>query len=298
MRGILGYLTAVLCLSAIVGCDFVIKTISEEQYYQNRKSDDDNDNNNGNNNNDNDNNNGNNNNGSGKDGDTKTIKGIECVLVKAGTFMMGGNSGEEDYLWSGCYPQHQVTLTRDYWVSKYPVTQKQYKDAMGTNPSYSGYGIGDNYPVNNVSWYDADEFCNAVGGRLLTEAEWEFAARGGNKSKGYIYSGSNNLDEVGWYWDNSGTYKYECKPVGQKLPNELGIYDMSGNVWEWVSDWYGDYSSNAQTDPTGPSTGSDRVFRGGGWDSNSQYCRVAIRNGNSPSTRDHDLGLRVAFNSY
>jgi len=227
--------------------------------------------------------------------ETKTINGIECVLVKAGTFMMGGKSGEEGYLWSGCYPQHQVTLTRDYWVSKYPITQGQYKSVIGSNPSYSDYGIGDNYPVNNVSWYDADEFCKSVGGRLLTEAEWEFAARGGNKSKGYIYSGSNNLNEVGWYdGDNSGGRTH---PVGQKKANELGIYDMSGNVWEWCSDWYGDYPNGSVTDPTGPSSGSNRVIRGGSWNYISPYCRVAHRNGYSPSYRRNDLGLRVAFDA-
>jgi len=226
------------------------------------------------------------------EGETRTINGIECVLVKAGTFMMGSPTSE-----SGRYSdetQHQVTITKDYWVSKYPVTQGQYKSVIGTNPSYSGYGIGDDYPVNMVSWDESVAFCNAVGGRLLTEAEWEFAARGGNKSKGYIYSGSNNLDEVGWYYDNSGSTSH---PVGQKSPNELGIYDMSGNVWEWVNDWYGSYSSSSQVDPTGLSTGSRRVFRGGSWDSGSQGCRVASRDYNSPSFRYNRLGLRVAFNS-
>jgi len=120
-----------------------------------------------------------------------------------------------------------------------------------------------------VNWTEATAFCEAVGGRLLTEAEWEFAARGGNKTRGYIYSGSNNLDEVGWYWNNAGTYAYECKPVGQKLPNELGIYDMSGNVWEWVNDWYGSYPNGAVTDPTVPETGSYRVDRGGGWNNSA-----------------------------
>jgi len=234
-----------------------------------------------------------------QDVETKTISGIECVLVKAGTFMMGSPTSESgrdsDEL------QHQVTITKDYWVSKYPVTQGQYKAAMGTNPSYSGYGIGDNYPVNAVDWYNADAFCKAVGGRLLTEAEWEFAARGGNKSKGYIYSGSNNLNEVGWYWDNipsqsSGSTGYGMQPVGTKAPNELGIYDMSGNVLEWCSDLYGDYPSGAVTDPTYPSSDFFHVNRGGSWNNGSLSCRVAYRN-NSPSLRYSSLGLRVAFDA-
>jgi len=206
--------------------------------------------------------------GSGEEGETRVIKGIECVLVKAGTFTMG-----------------------DYWVSKYPVTQKQYKKAMGYNPSrFSG---GDN-PVECVSWVAAVLFCKEIGARLLTEAEWEFAARGGNRSNGYIYSGSNNVDEVAWHWGNSSS---GTKPVGQKKPNELGIYDMSGNVWEWCSDWYGDYPTGAVTDPVGPSSGSGRVYRGGSWSDISQYCRVALRDDYSPSGSNYNLGLRVAFNS-
>jgi len=227
------------------------------------------------------------------EGETRTIKGIECVLVKAGTFMMGSDDSEDSY-WGDARPPHEVTITKDYWVSKYPVTQGQYKSVIGTNPSYSGYGIGDDYPVNMVSWDESVAFCNAVGGRLLTEAEWEFAARGGNKSKGYIYSGSNNINDVAWYSSNSGSTSH---PVGQKLPNELGIYDMSGNVWEWVNDWYDSYPSGSLTDPTGPSSGSSRVNRGGSWNYGSPYCRVANRNPYSPSFRYNNLGLRVAFNS-
>jgi formylglycine-generating enzyme required for sulfatase activity len=233
--------------------------------------------------------------GSGSDGETKTIKGIECVMVKAGTFMMGTTDAEEGSNYDE-RPRHQVTLTKDYWVSKYPVTQKQYRDAIGTNPSDADYGIGDNYPVNTVSWDEAVAFCNKVGGRLLTEAEWEFAARGGNKSNGYIYSGSNTIGDVAWYSDNSGGSTFH--PVGQKLPNELGIYDMSGNVWEWVSDGFGDYPSGAVTNPTGPASGiSFRVYRGGSWGNGAWFCRVAIRHSISPSIRSGDLGLRVAFNS-
>jgi len=217
------------------------------------------------------------------------INGIECVLVRSGTFIMGSplNEGRDNET-----PQHQVTLTNDFWISKYPVTQKQYRDLMGSNPSVL---IGDNKPVIDVTWDEADAFCKAVGGRLLTEAEWEFAARGGNNSNGYIYSGSNDLNEVGWYWDNSPS---GTKPVGQKSPNELGIYDMSGNVWEWCSDWYGDYPSGSVTDPTGPLNGSYRIARGGSWRISATNSRVAARGSNHlPFFGNPYLGLRVAFNS-
>ncbi|MCL1947653.1 MAG: SUMF1/EgtB/PvdO family nonheme iron enzyme, partial [Chitinivibrionia bacterium] len=167
--------------------------------------------------------------------ETKIINGIECVLVRAGTFMMGSPTSE-----SGRFndeTRHQVTLTQDYYISKYPITNAQY-----------GKSGNANHPVVNVTWFQANDWAKSKGGRLPTEAQWEFAARGGVKSKGYIYSGSNNLNDVGWYRNNnspSGT-----KPVGQKQPNELGIYDMSGNVWEWCNDWYGEYSSSAVTNPT------------------------------------------------
>jgi len=236
--------------------------------------------------------------GSGSDGETKSISGIECVLVKAGTFVMGSPTNEANR--DGGETQHQVKLTKDYWVSKYPVTQKQYQTAMGTNPSYFS---GDSLPVESVSWDEAVAFCNKVGGRLLTEAEWEFAARGGNRSSGYkIYSGSNDINQVAWYWDNipsqnSSNSGYGTQPVGKKSPNELGIYDMSGNVWEWVNDWYSAYSSNAQTNPAGPVNGSYRVNRGGSWSRNAWDCRVAARYNNSPSSRYGGLGLRVAFDA-
>jgi|GEM_PF-950627 len=223
---------------------------------------------------------------------TKIISGIECVLVKAGTFMMGSPANESER--RSNETQHRVTLTKDYYISKYPVTQAQYRAVMGTNPSYFK---GDNLPVETVNWDEAVAFCRKVGGRLPTEAEWEFAARGGNNSQGYIYSGSNGLRWFGWYDGNSGS---KTHPVGQRLPNELGIYDMSGNVWEWCNDWYGDYPTTGSAsviDPVGPSSGSSRVFRGGGWRGNSQYCRVALRGYYSPSNRDYDLGLRVVFNA-
>ena len=235
-------------------------------------------------------------NGSGNDGDTRTINGIECVLVKAGTFMMGSPTNEANR--DSDELQHQVTLTQDYWLSKYPITQAQYRSVTGSNPSY--FSGRDNNPVEDVTWAQANSFAQSVGGRLPTEAEWEFAARGGNRSNGYIYSGSNNLDEVGWYWSNipsqsSGNIGYGTQPVGQKQPNELGIYDMSGNVYEWCSDWYNSYPTGAVTNPTGASTGDYREIRGGDWSDDAQGCRAASRNIDDPSSPFNYVGFRVVF---
>ena len=158
-------------------------------------------------------------------------------------------------------------------------------------------GLGDNYPAYFISYDDVLSFIsklNSLTGRTFrmpTEAEWEYAARGGNKSKGYLYSGGNTMDNVGWYEDNSDITNH---PVAQKSANELGLYDMSGNVWEWCSDWEGSYSSSPQTNPTGPSTGSYRVLRGGGWVNSATYCRVAKRFSNLPSYRS-DYGVRLAL---
>ncbi|MDR0895212.1 MAG: SUMF1/EgtB/PvdO family nonheme iron enzyme [Prevotellaceae bacterium] len=215
----------------------------------------------------------------------------DMVFVEGDTFMMGSSGTEQGR--SADEVQHQVTLS-SFSIGKYEVTQAQWKAVMGNNPSEFKYG--DNYPVENVSWDDAQEFCNRLSSitgkqyRLPTEAEWEYASRGGNRSRGYKYSGSNNSDNVAWYGDNSGNSTH---PVGQKLPNELGIYDMSGNVWEWCSDWYGSYSTSDQTDPDGSSSGSLRVLRGGGWSFNAKYCRSAIRNVSAPGSRLSSHGFRV-----
>ena len=224
-----------------------------------------------------------------------TVGGITFTMmpVQGGTFTMGATSEQQD----PCdveKPTHRVSLS-SYYIGKYEVTQALWKAVMGSNPSKRQ---GDNLPVEQVSWNDCQEFIkklNAMTGkdfRLPTEAEWEYAARGGNRCQGYQYSGSNILGDVAWYCDNSG---YKTHAVGTKAPNELGIYDMSGNVWEWCQDWKGDYSSNAQTNPTGPSSGSYRVSRGGSWGVSAWSCRVAFRNSSTPDFRARYLGLRLAL---
>jgi formylglycine-generating enzyme required for sulfatase activity len=215
---------------------------------------------------------------------------FEMVFVSGGTFQMGSNDGESDEK-----PVHTVTLS-DYLIGKTEVTQALWKSVMVNNPSHFK---GDDLPVERVSWSNCQEFIsklNKMTGktyRLPTESEWEYAARGGTISKGYSYSGSNNLNEVAWYGDNSGSTTH---PVGSKQPNELGLYDMSGNVWEWCSDWFGRYSSGAQTNPTGASSGSSRVYRGGGWFIDAQRCRVTYRDNNfAPVYRSSYLGFRLVL---
>jgi len=242
------------------------------------------------------------------DAAAKIINGIECVLVKAGTFTMG-ESDTSNASWSGPSTQ-QVTITKDFWISKYPITEKQCGNSERSGRFVERFA---NHPVESVDWAFADWWTKNIGGRLPTEAEWEFAARGGNKSKGYIYSGSNNLDDVGWYDGNSITVTKPAgriarllftlryfgnvwtNPVGQKSPNELGIYDMSGNVFEWCSDWYGPYSTSAVTDPAGCDTGGWRVIRGGSWNSNAQECRVARRDRDRDTSDCGVIGFRVVF---
>ncbi|MGN0229129.1 MAG: formylglycine-generating enzyme family protein [Muribaculaceae bacterium] len=227
--------------------------------------------------------------------DIYTVNGVsfEMVAVESGTFTMGATSEQGSDAWDDEKPAHKVTLS-DYYIGKTEVTQALWKAVMGDNPSYYK---GENLPVEQVSWNDCQEFIkklNSLTGkkfRLPTEAEWEYAARGGSKSRGYKYSGSNNIDEVAWYDDNSGSKTHE---VGTKRPNELGIYNMSGNVWEWCSDWYDKYSGNAQTNPKGPDSGSDRVGRGGGWGGSAGYCRSSGRDDLDPGARDI-IGLRLCL---
>ena len=230
---------------------------------------------------------------------TYTANGVsfDMMMVKAGTFTMGATS-EMKALNSDEKPTHQVTLTNDYYIGKTEVTQALWKAVMGNNPSYFK---GDNLPVENVSWDDCQKFIsklNSLTGqnfRLPTEAEWEFAARGGNNSNHYQYSGSNELGDVAWYDDNSGD---KTHVVATKQPNELELYDMSGNVWEWCSDWYGHYSSSSLTNPTGPNSGSLRVLRGGGWDGYARCCRSSYRGYDTPGGApfsDGHLGLRLVL---
>ena len=219
---------------------------------------------------------------------------IDMVKVEAGTFMMGATSEMKDP-YSDEKPVHQVTLTNDYYMGKYEVTQALWQAVMGSNPSNFK---GDNLPVETVNWNDCQEFIsklNSLTGRkfrLPTEAEWEYAARGGKKSRGYQYSGSRKISDVAWYEGNS---RSKTHPVGRKQANELGIYDMSGNVWEWCSDWYGSYSSSSQTNPMGSDSGAKRVRRGGSWCHIARICRSSYRSGDAPDCRGLYLGLRLAL---
>lgn len=228
---------------------------------------------------------------------TFTVNGVQftMVAVKGGTFTMGATSEQGSDADEDEKPAHEVTLS-DYYIGQTEVTQALWKAVMGSNPSYF---VGDNLPVENMSWNDCQVFIqklNQLTGkqfRLPTEAEWEYAARGGRKSRGYKYAGSNDIGLVAWYEDNSGTGTH---PVATKQANELGIYDMSGNVWEWCSDWYGDYQSSSQSDPQGPSSGFSRVGRGGSCYSSARYCRVSSRSSGTPDDRFGDLGLRLSCN--
>jgi formylglycine-generating enzyme len=226
------------------------------------------------------------------------MKSPMMILVKGGSYDMGSNDGYNDEK-----PIHSVTLS-DFYIGKYEVTQEQYEKVMGKNPSYFT-NAGKNAPVESVSWYDAVEFCNKLsemeglnkcysgsggnikcdfsknGYRLPTEAEWEYAAHGGNQSKGYKYSGSDNIDEVAWYWNNSSSITHI---VGTKTANELGIYDMSGNVWEWVWDMF--YVANSK----------NRVLRGGSWGSDANLCTVSSRGDYYAADTIVSIGFRLCRN--
>ena len=222
------------------------------------------------------------------------------VRVPGGSFTMGSNDGESDEK-----PPHSVSVST-FYIGETEVTQELWKDVMGDNPS--DFKKGDNYPVENVSWNDCQTFIKKLNEktgknfRLPTEAEWEFAARGG-KSGGTKYSGSDNLAEVAWYgwWDDNDKNRtittQTTLPVAQKNPNSLGIYDMSGNVWEWCNDWYAfDYYKNSPSNnPQGPSSGSYRVLRGGSWGHGAIDCRVAFRSCYIPAFRNSIIGLRLAL---
>ena len=216
----------------------------------------------------------------------------EMVFVQGGTFQMGSESGVEDEL-----PVHSVTLS-DYYIGAYEVTQAQWREVMGGNRS--AHSDCDQCPVEQVSWDDVQEYIellNSMTGklyRLPTEAQWEFAARGGREGKGYIYSGGNDLSKLGYYEENA---EGETHIVGKKRPNELGIYDMSGNVWEWCSDRYGSYTSAPVSNPQGQSKGNYYVIRGGGWDIDAQGCRTSYRHRENPGYWNRSLGFRVVLSS-
>ena len=224
--------------------------------------------------------------------------------VEKGSFTMGE---------VGYNNTHRVTLTKDYYMGETEVTQALWYAVMGQSPISDGsswssyYGIGDNYPAYYISYEDCQKFFTKLNNmtetqlpegmsfQFPTEAEWEFAAKGGNKSKNYDFSGSKTLSAVGWYKVNSNDKIHIVK--GLKA-NELGIYDMSGNVREWCYDWDGAYSSSAQTDPTGSGTGYYRIYRGGSWESSLAECQCYDRDGGSPTSRRDDLGVRLALSSY
>ena len=230
---------------------------------------------------------------------TFMVKSVEFKMIKVegGTFSMGATSEQGSDADDDEKLVHSVTLS-DYYIGETEVTQELWQAVMGSNPSYFE---GDNQrPVESVSWNACQKFIkklNRLTGkefRLPTEAEWEYAARGGKYSKDYVYkySGSNNSDEVAWYWWNSDRTTHSVKT---KEANKLGLYDMSGNVYEWCNDRYGDYQSNSQTNPTGPSEGGFRVLRGGSWSSLDGVVRVSYRNGDTPGSRDFYSGLRLAL---
>jgi len=271
---------------------------------------------------------------------------VDMVFVERGSFNMGDEVGD---LWQENRPVHKVTLTYDFYIDKYEVTFDEYDafcESTGkSKPGDEGWGR-EKRPVINVSWNDAMEYCNwlsekeklpkaydengnlidrdgvvvtdpskVVGYRLPTEAEWEYAARGGKESKGFWYSGSNNADEVAWYSHNSGDELLEgslsdesglkaitennCRSheVGTKAPNEIGLYDMSGNVWELCSDWFYDYTDSGQTNPYNDS-GSFKVFHGGSWFDHVSRLRVAGRSGNGRTFKYYYLGFRVCRTAF
>lgn len=224
-----------------------------------------------------------------------SVNGVsfKMIHVEGGKFLMGCNDGEYREM-----PVHEVTVS-DYFIGESEVTQALWKIVMGNNPSRF---INDNHPVECVTWFDCQLFIKKLNEqlkhelsgyifRLPTEAEWEFAARGG-KNQEMEYAGNYPVNHIAWYYNNSDNTTH---PIKNKLPNELGIYDMSGNVWEWCQDWYGDYNSTPQINPKGPLTGFFRVLRGGSWEGLSSFCRVAFRYSNNPKTSDDHIGIRLAL---
>ena len=260
---------------------------------------------------------------------------VEMIYCASGSFMMGSPTDERGR--DSDEVLHEVSLTKGYWIGKYPVTQAQWNALVARNnisfskgtpkASFSAEGGGSdkvsgldtsNFPMESISWDDCDTLVKALNSKetsqtrwmMPTEAQWEFAARGGNKSRGYKYSGGNNMDDLGWYFGNSGnnqleestrdvkklnSNKYRPHPVNEKnIANELGIVGMSGNVWEWCADWYGSYPTKSVTNPKGPASGDGRVLRGGCWCSLALFCRSAERFRHGPGYRSFDNGFRLA----
>ncbi len=231
--------------------------------------------------------------------DVDIVESIEdnMVTLTGGTFHMGCSDGDNDCE-SEEYPQHEVIVS-SFKISAYEVTQGQWEAVMGSNPS-EFYECGDDCPVESVSWYDVQDFIyelNSLTGknyRLPTEAEWEYATRAGTTTQYYCGDDESRLDDIAWYDDNATSYT--THPVGQRVPNAWGLYDMSGNVYEWVSDKYDSdyYEISPSTDPQGPSSGLHRVFRGGGWFTNAKKCRSSFRAHNYPEIDGNGLGFRLA----
>ena len=242
---------------------------------------------------------------------------IAMVYVEGGTFTMGLTPEQgriQDSYDKFLKPVHRVTLD-GFYIGKYEVTQAQWTAVMGTSvvqqrdstdPDRGLYGVGDNYPMYYVNWDEAQAFCQKLSEmtgktyRLPTEAEWEYAARGGHKADSTKYAGSDSVDAVSWYYNNSYELgeqhpDYGTHTVGLKQPNGLGLYDMGGNVWEWCSDWYSDdyYAQSPSANPQGPSDGTFRVCRGGSWNFHKASCQVAFRSSGTPSGRGAIMGFRV-----
>ncbi len=220
---------------------------------------------------------------------------MKFAPIPAGTFIMGSPENEQGRV--GGETQHKVTISRPFYMGVTEITQAQWRSIMLYNPSYLR---GDELPVEQVSWDDAVAFCRRLSARtgkpirLPTEAEWEYACRAGTKTAFYTGEGTAALDEAGWYEDNA---EYRTHPVGLKKPNAWGLYDMHGNVFEWCSDWYGEYPPGEARDPTGPPTGLSRILRGGSWYRYPEYCRAAYRYRRSQTTRRYNLGCRMCMDN-
>ena len=210
--------------------------------------------------------------------------GLKYVWIPPGTFQMGCSVGDADCI-DGEKPAHEVTIMKGFWMGQTPVTQEAYQRVIGSNPSHFK---GAQLPVETVNWNDAQSYCLAAGMRLPTEAEWEYAARGGSTGSRY-----GDLDRIAWYNGNS---EKTTHAVGQKHANAFGLYDMLGNVWQWVADWHAEYPAGTQRDPTGPASGQYRVLRGGSWDVIPWSARASFRNSLGPVLRLDVIGLRCAGN--